>query len=331
MGIVFIVVAVLALSVLVFVHELGHFLVGRALGFKIMEFAIGFGPKIFKTTRKGVVFSLRVIPLGGFVRFYGEDEDIPDPRAMNNMPGWKRFLVLFSGSAANIIFAVLVGTILFMTLGDVGFAVSTVEPGSGAMAAGMQNGDFIYEVNGERLGLLGNVSQKVAGAPDTFPVTVVRGGEKVTLTVTKDPDDKLIGITIKQAYLKMGLGEAFSRMWSYTAEIAREVLRFFGKIFTFNLRANEAAGPISTIGIMAEATSIGFSWLVFLAIIISVNLGIFNLVPFPALDGGRILLLAVESIRGKAIPREREAMIHFIGFALLIGMVIFIEITNLFN
>ncbi|HOV69663.1 MAG TPA: M50 family metallopeptidase, partial [Clostridia bacterium] len=300
MGIVFILVAVLALSVLVFVHELGHFLVGKALGFKIIEFAIGFGPRIFKTTCKGIVYSLRVFPLGGFVRFFGEDEDNSDPQAMNNMPRWKRFLVLLSGSAANIIFAVLVGTMLFMTLGDVGFAVSSVEPNSGAALAGVQTGDFIYEVNDERLGLLGNVSQKIAAADDTFPITVVRDGKKLTLTVTKNLQNKKIGITIEQAYLKMGLSEAFSRMWAYTAEITREVFKFFGKIFTFNLRANEAAGPISTIGIMAEATSIGFSWLVFLTIIISVNLGIFNLIPFPALDGGRIFLLAVESIRGKA-------------------------------
>ena len=322
-----ILVAVLVLCLLVVVHEAGHFLTGRLLGFKILEFSVGLGPKIVSFVRKGIRYSLRLIPLGGYCKFYGEDEENPGEGAFNTMPIWKRAIVLISGSASNVLFAFLIGILLLTTVGDFGLAVESVNPGSYAEQAGLQAEDYFYAVDGEVVGVDADVISMIAAAPERFELVVVRDGERVPVTVRKDAENH-IGVMTKVGHYRMNLWQASGRMGAYFVAVTKAVWGFIGRLVTFRFHADEVSGPITTIALIGQVSRAGIEWLAYITILIAINLGIFNLLPFPALDGGRVLLLAVEAIRRKPLPRDKEALVHFIGLVVLIGFVIFVEIAN---
>ena len=177
-----IIIGIIALGILVFVHELGHFLVGRALGFKILEFGLGFGPKLVKIRRKGILYSIGIFPLGGFVRFYGEDDDTEDEGAMNSMPKWKRFLVLVAGSGSNIIFGFIVGVILLMSVGNISEepVITKVVQQSPAYVAGVQEKDRIHSVDGVKADV-DNFVILIENAPQNFDMAVIRDEQIVNI------------------------------------------------------------------------------------------------------------------------------------------------------
>ncbi len=351
MSFLYILIAILILGVLIIVHELGHYTVGKLLKFRITEFGIGFGPKLFSWGKKETKYSIRALPLGGFVAFAGEDEDAPDdPRAMNNMPWYKRLLVLFAGAGFNIIFALLTCFIVICMMGKQLPApvISSVAEDAPVQQQALQRGDIVTAVDGVDVGsyneFKAQLDKHVAAEQTSVTLTVSRDGQSVQVPAvlyesTDEAGNKVfkLGVTITYNTVPIPVGEAAKETFSTSWELTKEMFRFLGRLFTGNASIQDVSGPISTIGIMSDQISIGvdsagaqgaFLMNLQLCWIIGMNLAIFNLLPIPALDGGRMVFVIIEAIRRKPINRELEAKIHAIGFMLLIGLVIVLEIAR---
>ena len=351
MSFLYILIAILILGVLIIVHELGHYTVGKLLKFRITEFGIGFGPKLFSWGKKETKYSIRALPLGGFVAFAGEDEDAPDdPRAMNNMPWYKRLLVLFAGAGFNIIFALLTCFIVICMMGKQLPApvISSVAEDAPVQQQALQRGDIVTAVDGVDVGsyneFKAQLDKHVAAEQTSVTLTVSRDGQSVQVPAvlyesTDEAGNKVfkLGVTITYNTVPIPVGEAAKETFSTSWELTKEMFRFLGRLFTGNASIQDVSGPISTIGIMSDQISIGvdsagaqgaFLMILQLCWIIGMNLAIFNLLPIPALDGCRMVFVIIEAIRRKPINRELEAKIHAIGFMLLIGLVIVLEIAR---
>jgi len=324
-------VSLIVLGIIVLAHEAGHFFVARLLGFSIEEFSIGFGPRIAKWVHKNIEYSLRVLPLGGFVRFFGEDQSSDDERAFNNQAVWKRILVIASGPIMNFVLAILLAVLVLTTYGDY-FPVPVIDSfdeNSTAQQAGLKVGDRIIEVNGVKIDDYTEVSAIVRSKPNQeLTMKVKRDDEVLEYKVRTyyDEEQKMnrIGIVFGQERIKFGFAEAVSLSISWTFYIIQEMVRFLGNLFFRGQGANELMGPVGTIGLIGQAARQSMEMLIRLAILISINLGIINLVPFPALDGGRLAFLGIEALRGKPLNQEKEGFIHFAGFVILIILMLIV-------
>lgn len=348
MSFVYILLAILVLGILIIVHELGHYTVGKLLKFRINEFGIGFGPKLISWGKKETKYSVRALPLGGFVAFAGEDEDAPDdPRAMNNMPWYKRLLVLFAGAGFNIIFALIICFIAICIMGKAlpEPVVMEIRPDAPAISTELRTGDIITHVNGISVSNFEELNERLnelkAANKTSAPLTVKRGEESYDITVgfykPDDSNELKIGITFTQNTVPISVGEAAAGTFEMSWDLTKEMFKFLGRLFTGGAKIQDVSGPVSTIGIMKDQISVGAANAGFEGVIITIlqlvwiiglNLAIFNLLPIPALDGGRMVFVIIEAIRRKPINRELEAKIHAIGFMVLIGLVIVLEIAR---
>ncbi len=330
------IVALLSLGILVIFHELGHFIAGKKLGVYIHEFGIGFGPKLLSKSSGETQFSFRIIPLGGFVRFAGEegedkeeDTHIPKERLLYSLTPGKRSLILFAGPLMNLLVATLA---FFLVFSFVGFGrptteISEVVPGYPAHESGMLAGDRVIRV--EDVDVVEwedmvRVVQTRAGMPTR--VIVKRDGQELTFTLV--PVDSsgtgVIGVRSGVEFARLnifqGIKEGFKETFYVSAAWITGILGMIvGKV------APEVTGPIGISQILGEAARHGLGSLLYLVGAISANLGLINLLPIPALDGSRLLFAGVEAIRGKPIDPDKESLVHFVGFFLL--MIVFVVIT----
>jgi len=340
MNLLFILIALLVLGVIVLAHELGHYVAGRLTGIGIEEFAIGMGPKIFSITRKGIRYSLRLLPIGGFCRFVGEDEENPAQNAMHNQAVWKRLVTIFSGPLLNFILAFLAMFVFLQLSGFYGIIpnIEQVEPGSPAAIAGFMPGDTVIEVDGIAItyddGGVAKTTELIRGyrGEGLMQFTVLRDDETVGLSVVPALTEGgvfQIGIVygVERVYISpiRSVGFAIERIFGIFAEMI-DGLR--GLIF-HGEGVEEAMGPLGIVTFVAQEARHGINTILLLTVLISMNLGIVNLLPIPALDGGRILFLIVEGVRGKPISAEYEGRIHLAGFALLIGIIIFFSYRDI--
>lgn len=343
------------LGILILVHELGHFITGRLLGFKINEFSVGMGPKILSKTRKDITYSLRAIPMGGFVAFYGEDSDESDPRAMNNMPWYKRAVVMFSGAGFNILFAFIVTAILVMSVGYYAPEIHSVNEQSQLYNIA-QKGDIIYAVNDKKIVSINEFQEQLDKIPaeENIKLTVLRNGEKVHYETKKYFDNEtkryLIGITQSYAVVDLNVFESIDYSFRYNVWMTKTMYKTLWDLVTGNLENGfkDITGPISTIGqignIVEESANGEYAQqltlkeriaqtvtvITELTVIISMNLAIMNLLPIPALDGFRLLFALIEGITKKHIPRKVEGIINAVGLVALVGLMIVLEISKLF-
>ncbi len=350
----FIIIAILMLGLLILVHELGHFITGRLLGFKINEFSIGMGPKLFSKEKKGILYSLRAIPMGGFVAFKGEDdEDENDPQAMNNMPWYKRAVVMFSGAGFNILFAFLLTAILVLSVGYYAPKLETIDEKS-ALYGIAQKGDIITEVNGKKLVSPNEFGIEIGKIPEKQPIelTVLRNGEEVTYQANRyydeEADKYLIGITYGYDVINLNFFESFGYSFRYNVWMTKTMYQTLGGLVTGEIGLEGVTGPISTIGaiggIVEESTNgegaMGLTLadkvrqaviiITELLVIISMNLAIMNLLPIPALDGFRLLFALIEGVTKRHIPRKIEGIINGVGLAVLVGIMVLLEVSKLF-
>lgn len=349
-NILYILIALVVLMFMITVHELGHYIAGRVLGFKINEFSIGMGPKIFsKSLKNGQIFSLRCLPLGGFCAFEGEDEENPNPQAFNNQKPWKRLIVLFSGAFMNFISAVVIVVIAFSCFGDYLPYIQTVYPKENIEQTAensLQEGDTILSINGKDVLLSVDLTKMISNAGNTADVLVLRNGEKVMLsgvekgkyTVTDEQGNtaEYFGWGVGIAYggterTRFSFGEALGRCMPYCFRTAGYVLETLGGLVTGLIGLDQIGGPITTIDITSQVARSGFANILMLITLISVNLAVFNLLPIPALDGSKMVFVIIEWIRGKPVNRKVESYIHFIGLLLLFGFVILIDLLKLFG
>ncbi|MGB4433501.1 MAG: RIP metalloprotease RseP [Bacillota bacterium] len=331
-----IIVAIIALGILIVFHELGHFLAAKKFGVYIHEFSIGFGPLLFCKQGEETEFSLRLIPLGGYVRFAGEegeadddDLEIPEERLLKSLPPGKRALIMLAGPLMNFPVAALA---FFLVLSLVGVATPTTEiaevlEGYPAYEAGLRAGDKVIMVDDVKITEwqdMVKIVQNRIGVPTV--ITVERDEQVLSFTVTPIEESGLgiIGVKAEVVMVRFGFFKSIKEavvetIYVSVAWIATIVGMIRGAI------APELTGPVGITQILGEAARQGIGQLLYLVGFLSANFALFNLLPIPALDGSRLLFTAIEGIRGRPIDPEKENMIHFIGFFLL--MILFVVIT----
>ena len=332
-NILYVLLAIVMLGIIVTVHEFGHYCVGRLCGIGIVEFSVGFGPRLLGWERKGIKYSLRAIPLGGYCAFVGEDERNDDPRAMNNQPVWKRFITVLAGPFMNFVLAFIVCAIM---LGNYFIAetypvVNQLMEGMPAESSGLTVGDRILEVNGVELtndsaGVSLMISTIQSGDM-TQPIDLVveRDGARMDYAITAVPVEGEGGATRYQigivfASRTYNFFESIREAGSYMVRTTGMMLDSLKKLIFKGEGLSDTAGTVGIIAVVAQQAREGMYEILWLMFIISLNLGIMNLLPIPALDGGRLLFLIVEMIRRKPIPPEKEGAVHAIGMVLLLGL-----------
>jgi len=352
MIILYILLAIVVLLLMVMIHETGHYLAGKMLKFKIEEYSIGFGKAIFsKQLKSGEIFSLRWIPLGGYCAFKGEDEEgNEDPECFNSYACWKRLIVLVSGALFNLLSGIVFSLILLVSVGSGIVQVDSIVAGS-INDGILKKNDIILEVDGVEPtfingGIIKLMSNKDVG--EDIVLLINRDGKEMEVTVQKyqhyqldengeqvldnsgQPivQSKIIGI--QTSYVKLSFGEALLKCVPYTFNMAWECLVILGQLFTGQIGLDSVGGPITTVQTIATSTQTDFRNLILLFPLIAVNLGVFNLLPIPALDGARMVFVLIEWIFRKPVPRELEAKIHNIGLFILFGLVIIIDVLHIF-
>lgn len=422
-----IIVALVALSILIIIHELGHFLVAKAVGIKVLEFSLFMGPKLFSFTKGETTYSLRLIPMGGFVKMEGEEESSGNPRAFSNQPVGKRALVIAAGPVMNILSAFIFATIFLANTGfytntitefyedsvvqsagaeigdkflsyggrrlyepasdltlfmygedgserelvyyDVsenkkvtkmitpgrtptrvrlGFSaqvegnigtnvIDIIETDSPLMKAGIKRGDRIIKLDDTEVFNVPdiqnylNTTRKDKSAPLT--VTVERNGKVLVFENIKPFSDFSYTLAINLEHKRGNVFEVMGASAKFCLSTARNVLMTLKWLFNGTISIRELSGPVGIIGAVGSVVETKQSFgqillnLIYMGSFISINLGIMNLIPFPALDGSMLIILLIEKVRGKPIPQERVGMISFIGFILLMGILV----ITLFN
>lgn len=325
----YVLLALLLLGVLIIAHEAGHFWAARACGIEVQEFAMGMGPVLAKwKSGRGTQFSIRLLPIGGFCQFYGEDEAADDPRAFNNQPVYKRMLTVASGPLMNFAVALLVVVLYVSALGvqTVVPRVEAVEPN--AAAAGLQTGDTLLAVNGRDVTDTSVVLEEISGSAGQ-PVTlrVRRGGEERDVVIAPFFDEEIaryrVGFTFAQERVRVPLSSSIPFSVRYNIESVNLIVQTLKNLVFKGEGMNEVTGPVGTVYVIQEVTQQGGVdvYLELLALI-SVNLGVMNLLPIPGLDGSRLLFLLVEGVRRKPVRRELEGAIHGAGFILLMALMV---------
>ncbi len=340
-----IIVALILFSVIIIFHELGHFLLAKKNGIGVTEFALGMGPNLFSVKKGETEYCLKAFPIGGLCAMVGEDTDDMSDHSFNVKSVWQRISVVAAGPVFNFILAFIFSLILVGIAGyDTPVVYKTDENGP-AWEAGIMAGDIIKEVDGKNIYMFKEFRTEVMMNENGEPMTIVieRDGVEFTTVVTPElTEDGTYKMQIYGgAYEKTGFFETFKygileiRYWITTT------IKSLGMMFSGSVSADEVSGPVGIVTMIddtyQEASEYGAIDVVLnmmnIGIMLSANLGVMNLLPIPALDGGRLVFLVIEAIRGKPIPPEKEGWVHMAGFVLLMVLMVFIlfnDLTKLF-
>ena len=395
--------AILILLVMITVHEFGHYLAGKILKFRIDEFSVGFGPALFKRRNKktGELFALRLIPLGGYCAFAGEDgleapaqgdvpsdpsdrgEDVPSAQEggeatppvqplmpeeaaaaaktggrFTEMAPWKRIIVLVAGALMNYLLALFLLTVCFFAYGQTMIAVYHADPAETEYS--LQDYDVLLEAEGEALYLTTDLARALNGRREGDLVTLrisrvtgvgsdgryLREEKEVRVMLRSDVSVKnsadldgvwqALGIArdadgvwqLASASYRFGFWETLGRSCVYSFRIAGSIFKVLGELLTGSLGIQALGGPVSTITLTSQIASQGMRSLLEIAGFLGVNLAVFNLLPIPALDGSKVVFTLIEWVRGKPLNRKVEAVIHAVGFVLLLGFAILVDILQ---
>jgi len=325
---------IIVFGIVSIVHELGHFLTAKAFGFRILEFAIGFGPTLWKKRRGDTEYCLRALPFGGLNRFDdGEDGRVRDGRSFGMRPFYQRFLVILSGPVMNVILAIVLVASLFAVAGTPVTMIDQTIPGSPAEAAGLLEGDIILRINGQPMLTSESIVSVLSGSSD-IPVDIIveRGGEAVEVTAVpaKDPSDGRgkIGIYMIGTLKKTGPAEAFANGVRFLSEIVRLTVAAIGRLF-LGSDLSQVSGPVGIAVASAEAAKSGMPSFLLLIALVSISLGVFNMIPLPILDGGWLLFMSIERITGKKIPDGVMNALRLAGIAFFIVLAIYATYSDI--
>jgi regulator of sigma E protease len=352
-GLFYVLPFIVAIVVIVFIHELGHFLVARWCGVSVETFSIGFGKEITGWyDRHGTRWSLSWIPLGGYVKFKGDANaaSMPDAAAMaaaaddpgnfHGKPLWQRAAVVAAGPIANFILAIFIFTVAFVTVGApvIEPRVDAVQPGSAAERAGVLPGDKIVSIDGSDIENFSDIRQKViTRAGEELNVVIERNGGRITLvivpTLREEPDGfggkmriGILGVTHSPEsdtrFERMGLLEAVEKGAERTWFIVDTTFRYLGKLVTGRESADQLGGPIAMAKAAGDAASVGIYQFISVIAFLSVSIGLINLFPIPMLDGGHLVYYAIEAVRGKPMGERAQEWGFRIGFSLVIMLMV---------
>ena len=335
----YIIIAIIIFGILIAIHEFGHFTAAKLCGVKVEEFAIGMGPALFKKQKGETVYALRILPIGGFCAMAGEDEESDDPRAFTNQGFWKKFVILCAGSFMNLVLGIVL--ILIMYAGAQAFVTPTIDhfmdgcPYEGADA--MQPGDTFYSIDGQRIYLVSDVSSFLIRGDGVYDIVMLRDGEKVELkdfalttkTYAEYADEgPKYGFVF--GYTEATFGAKLEYTWNTTLEFSRLVWLGLGDLINGRVGLKDMSGPVGIVDMMnevgqqAESAKAAADNLLYISAFIAINLAIMNMLPIPALDGGRVFLMIVtviiEAVSRKKLDPKYEGYIHLGGMVLLLGL-----------
>jgi len=401
--------SILVFSLIILVHEFGHYKAAKSVGIRVYEFAIGMGPTLFKVERKGTIYSIRAIPIGGFVQMEGEEEEARTPTSFGTKTVFQRAKVIAAGSIMNFVLALALFLIIAFSFGVYGNHIDYLDENSNEYKAGLRPGDKIVSINGNRVYIWEDIFYEVISPEERSYVveyeregqlrktevnknyrkiigvtsTIVNGetttvvsptdmtspaysagimeGDKIIkindvpvmtweeltslietsqdrVKVTVDRNGEILDFYIDlqeqisvrfNTHLERSFVTAiFSSMYK-TVYYIELMFKTISQLITGKIGSDALGGPVMVITMVGEAAENGLLSLMSFAAFISINLGFINLLPFPALDGSKLLFLAIEGIRGKALPVEKESYIHFVGFVVLIGFMLFITYKDI--
>ncbi len=337
----------LILGVIVCVHEFGHFFFAKLFGIYVYEFSIGMGPKIFNWKGKNgeTSYSLRAIPIGGFCSLAGEgsddDKKLPKNRLLQSKPIWQRFLVMFFGAGNNFLLALIVLFFFGLIYGapiDTQPTVKEISASSPAEIAGMQKGDVVQLVNGSKVASYEEMQLYLYMSKGETELVVLRDGQNVTLHVTplteeekkEQNKDYNYGFSCEDKIVyEHGLLNSIKYSFTRFGALTKQMVLTFKGLFTGGVSVKDLSGPVGIFSAVNQTKENGFGNLLSLLALLSLNVGFVNLIPFPAFDGGRILFLLIEKIKGKPVKAETENLIHTIGFFLLLALIIYVTINDI--
>lgn len=342
-----ILLALLFFGFMIMAHEFGHFITARIFKVGVNEFAIGMGPKLISKTskRSGTTYSVRAFPIGGFVSLVGEDENVDREDSLNKKPWWQRFIILFAGSFMNITTAIVA---MFIVLSMSPYYPTTYvadREGYSVISEsvlgeyGVQDSDKIVEIDGEKMKVWQDVSYKIMSdgiAP--LDIVIERDGKRIALEDVQFKTEEVQGLTcgivdFAPLYIKRSVPTLFKEAFFQSFSTVKMILSSLKDLVTGKYGLEAVSGPVGTVEVIAETASQGFQSVLYLFVFISMNLGVFNLLPIPALDGGRLVFVIIEAIRRKPIKPEHEGLVHAIGMILLLifmAIVLVSDVIKLF-
>lgn len=329
------ILAIILFCVMIFPHELGHYIAAKRLGVKVNEFAFGMGPVIWKKQKGETLHSIRLFPIGGFCSMEGEDEDSDEPRAFNNKKPWQKIIILAAGSFMNVLCAILIMSIVVGVLGFTTTTIDTVSEGSPAETAGIMAGDEITAIDGQPIEAWTDVSAAIASAEGgQIIMTVQRDGRTLEAAVTPEQTQDgafLIGITSRVSHNPFrAVAEGAKSTWNITVSMFQTL----SQLFTGQLGADSLSGPVGMVQMVSQTTQYGWWYYGFLTALICINLATINMLPLPALDGGRIIFVIISMITGRPVSQKVEGTVHFVGIMLLFGLMAYVtfnDITRIFG
>lgn len=331
MNYISIISALIVFLLVVLFHELGHFLVAKAVNIKVNEFSIGMGPAITQSQKGETLYSLRAIPLGGYCAMEGEDEDSADPRGFDQAKPWQRFLTILAGPVMNILSAILLFSIYAAMLGQPVPIIDGFSETSVLLEAGLEEGDEITAINGvavEGQDHLRSLVQEYGEDPISVDYVKVDGTSSTVNVQAQEQDGVyLIGFIAKT--VSAGPIHAIQQGFSTTWTTFVQLFQILGMLFSGQLGIDAVSGPVGVISTIGVAASNGIMPLIFLTGYISVNLAFFNLLPIPALDGSKLLFIIIEKLRGKPVNKDLESKITMAGFAFLLGLIVLISVKDI--
>ena len=338
LGIIF---AVLIFSFIVFFHELGHFSLAKKNGIDVEEFAIGMGPNLFSKEYKGTRYCIKLFPVGGLCMM-GEDEEATDSLSnFNNKSVWARIAVIAAGPVFNFILAFVFAVILVAMVGYDKPVITSVEEGYPAYEAGIEEGDTIVEMNGKRIHVFRDINAyNQFHQGEETEIVFLHDGEKKSVTLTPKMDEE-------SNYYRFGIGGgSYTKANVFTAlkygvyEVkfwVSTTLDSLRMLITGKIGVDQLSGPVGIVNVVDDTYQQSKSYGIYMvvvqllniAILLSANLGVMNLLPLPALDGGRLVFLAVEAVRRKRIPPEKEGYVHLVGITLLMALMVFVMYNDI--
>ena len=333
---------IILLGSIIFIHEGGHFLFAKLTGIYVYEFALGMGPKLFSFKKGETVYSLRAIPIGGFCQLAGEegeDEDLPKDRTLPGKKPWQKFIVMFFGAGFNFISAILVLFFISLVWGATSTEpiLSSVEKDTPAYEAGLRKGDEILEINGHDIWTIDDISLYITIADPTdateFKVKKEDGSVetyKIKPEKTKVDDEEryIYGIGM-QGEERHGLGAALEYTVVKTGSLFKQMGVTLLNLFTGGIRLSQLSGPVGIYEVVGAQASGGLASLLYLFSFLSINVGFINLLPLPAFDGGHILFIIIEKIKGSPVKPETEAKFHAVGLFILMLLMIYVTFYDI--
>lgn len=342
-----ILLAVVFFGLIVFFHELGHFTFAKLFKVKVNEFAMGMGPTLFKFTKGETKYAIRLFPIGGFVSMEGEDESSDNERAFCNKPAWQRFIIIAAGGVVNLILGVIIVAIMLCQSDLIGLPeIHSFEENAVSSQYGLQAGDELKKINGKNVYSEYDIGFLMARDKDgIIDFVVERDGETVELnavkfqTVTREVNGKET-LTIVYDFIIRGVEPSLKTVVpnaiAESVSIGRVVWVSLMDLVTGQYGLSELSGPIGTVSYIADAAQsatqqMDYTYLLMMMALITINIGMFNLLPLPALDGGRLFFLFIEIIFRKPVPKKYEGWVHAVGLVLLMLLMVVISFSDIMN